>query len=155
MTQSVFAQFIDISPASLSSIFTDRTKPTLNMVEAIKKKIPDISTDWLMFGVGDMYTTTPSAVNNNSTDNRHTSAGLFDEISDTPKSSSPVLDFNDNRSQIRNGIQERINTNGVNITHTNNSSENLKIIDKPQRKVVEIRVFYDDQTWESFSASKK
>lgn len=38
MTQQVFAQFIDMSPASLSSIFNGRTKPTLNIVEAIKRK---------------------------------------------------------------------------------------------------------------------
>ena len=54
MTQQVFAQFIEMSPASLSSIFNGRTKPTLNIVEAIKKKSPDISTDWLMFGSGSM-----------------------------------------------------------------------------------------------------
>ena len=55
MTQQVFAQFIEMSPASLSSIFNGRTRPTLNIVEAIKKKIPDINTDWLMFGSGSMY----------------------------------------------------------------------------------------------------
>jgi len=55
MTQQTFAQFIGMSPALLSSIFNERTKPTINIVEAIKNKIPRISTDWLMFGVGDMY----------------------------------------------------------------------------------------------------
>ena len=49
MTQQVFAQFIDMSPASLSSIFNGRTKPTLNIVEAIKRKIPDINTNWLLY----------------------------------------------------------------------------------------------------------
>ena len=55
MTQQVFAEFIGVGAATLSSIFNDRTRPTLNIVEAIKKKIPNISTDWLMFGSGDMY----------------------------------------------------------------------------------------------------
>ena len=55
MTQQVFADYIQQSPATLSSIFNGRTRPTLNIVEAIKKKIPNISTDWLMFGSGDMY----------------------------------------------------------------------------------------------------
>ena len=55
MTQQVFAQFIEMSPASLSSIFTGRTRPTINIVEAIKKKIPNLNTDWLMFGTGEMY----------------------------------------------------------------------------------------------------
>jgi len=64
MTQQVFAQFIDVSAASLSSIFNGRTRPTLNIVEAIKKKVPDISTDWLMFGTGSMYNSdqTPTEV---------------------------------------------------------------------------------------------
>ena len=55
MTQQEFAEFLHISPASLSSIFTGRTRPTLSIVEAIKKSLPDISTDWLMFGIGQMY----------------------------------------------------------------------------------------------------
>ena len=33
--------------------------------------------------------------------------------------------------------------------------EEVKIVDKPMRKVTEIRVYYDDQTWESFVPSKK
>ena len=31
----------------------------------------------------------------------------------------------------------------------------MKFVDKPQRRVTEIRVYYDDQTWESFVPSKK
>ena len=50
MSQQAFASFIDISPATLSSIFNGRTKPTISIIEAIKKKIPNINTDWLMFG---------------------------------------------------------------------------------------------------------
>ena len=55
MTQQVFAEFIGTSPATLSGIFNGRTNPTLAIVELIKKKIPDINTDWLMFGSGQMY----------------------------------------------------------------------------------------------------
>ncbi len=61
MSQQAFAAFIDISPATLSSIFNGRTKPTLVIVEAIKKKIPDINTDWLMFGSGNMFSTLAEA----------------------------------------------------------------------------------------------
>ena len=55
MTQQTFANFIGMAPGTLSSIFNDRTRPTINIVEAIKKKLPDVSTDWLMFGEGSMY----------------------------------------------------------------------------------------------------
>ena len=36
MSQQTFANFIGINAASLSSIFNDRTRPTLNTVEARK-----------------------------------------------------------------------------------------------------------------------
>ena len=55
MSQQTFANFIGINAASLSSIFNDRTRPTLNTVEAIKSKIPNLNTDWLMFGHGQMF----------------------------------------------------------------------------------------------------
>ena len=67
MSQQVFADFIGLSPATLSSIFNGRTRPTLNIVEAIKNKIPTISTDWLLMGVGDMYIS-PSTGDSTSSD---------------------------------------------------------------------------------------
>ena len=38
-TQKVFANFIGMSEGALSSIFNGRTKPTLNIVEAIRKNV--------------------------------------------------------------------------------------------------------------------
>ena len=57
MTQQAFSKFTGISAAVLSGIFTGRTKPTINQVEAIRKKIPNISLAWLLFGEGSMYDT--------------------------------------------------------------------------------------------------
>ena len=55
MTQQVFADFLQQSPATLSSIFNHRTRPTLNIVDAIKAKIPNISIEWLLYGTGEMF----------------------------------------------------------------------------------------------------
>ena len=30
----------------------------------------------------------------------------------------------------------------------------VKYIDRPQRKITEMRIFYDDQTWETFTPKK-
>ena len=60
MTQQVFANAIGTTPATLSGIFNDRTRPTINIIESIKKKFPDISLEWLMFGLGDMYQQAPT-----------------------------------------------------------------------------------------------
>ena len=52
MTQQVFADFLQQSPATLSSIFNGRTRPTLQVIDAIKTKIPNISIEWLLYGSG-------------------------------------------------------------------------------------------------------
>ena len=142
MTQQVFAQFIEMSPASLSSIFNGRTKPTINIVEAIKKKIPDISTDWLMFGSGTMYIDRKSDGGQKVEPSSATQESLFD-FSDTPTSS------------VENTPPTVQNINSVKTTRQNSAREEIKYIDKPARRVTEIRVFYDDQTWESFVPAKK
>ena len=149
MTQQVFADFIGTTPATLSGIFNDRTRPTINIVESIKKKIPDISTDWLMFGMGDMYLTPQSEENGQgeSPDGTQNGGSMGHE---------PMLNFSSTPTPTPtlNG-QHTVFPNGVRSTHQENLREEAKIIDKPQRHVTEIRVYYDDQTWESFVPSKK
>jgi len=145
MTQQVFADYIGLAPATLSSIFNGRTRPTLNVVEALKKKIPNISIDWLMFGSGDMY------LNKNENpvpDQMASEKGIFDQ--------SPMLDFEQNPIDT----PQNMGPLAQNHTTIKNSRpepirEEVKIIDKPQRKVIEIRVFYDDQTWDTFVPMKK
>ena len=149
MTQYVFAQFIEISPATLSSIFNGRTNPTMNIVGAIKKKIPNISTDWLMFGTEPMYLDGDSAVQPSVSG---TSAPTSGSGANT---SEPILDFRPQPTTASSRPSAPVNYNSVKNTRTENTREELKIIDKQQRRVIEIRVFYDDQTWDTFVPAKK
>lgn len=55
MSQQDFAAKLGISAASLSSIFTGRTRPTNNHVQAIHKAFPEININWLLFGEGDSH----------------------------------------------------------------------------------------------------
>lgn len=149
MTQQVFAEFIGVGAATLSSIFNDRTRPTLNIVEAIKKKIPNISTDWLMFGSGDMY------LSENPTPNAGSESG-FQSADNRQVGYSPMLDFNETSSPTpQNSFLQPQNVNSVKSTRPDNDRIEVKFVDKPQRKIVEIRVFYDDQTFDTFEPKKK
>src|SRR5574344_177457 len=140
MTQTVFAQFIEVSPASLSSIFNGRTKPTLPIMEAIKKKIPNINLEWLMLGSGSMFMNQEgdrSTAENASTPTHVMQESLFDFTPPsvpTPESSSSLQQKN----------------TSVRSTRLNTLQAESRIIDNSPRRVTEIRVFYDDQTWESF-----
>lgn len=145
MTQQVFADYIGLAPATLSSIFNGRTRPTLNVVEALKKKIPNINTDWLMFGSGEMY---QNSAGNSSSDQAPSENGNFDQ--------SLMLDFDQPLSPTTPNTGQIVqNPAIIKNSRPEPMREDIKILDKPQRKVIEIRVFYDDQTWDTFVPVKK
>ncbi len=139
MTQQTFANFIGMAPGTLSSIFNDRTRPTINIVEAIKKKLPDVSTDWLMFGNGPMYNSSNNADNS--------------QASDVPGTNEPVFNFESSSSPLPDSGVRSKTVGNSNIVPEGYSFE-LKKTDKHVRQITEIRVYFDDQTWESFVPSK-
>lgn len=146
MTQQVFAQSIGLSPATLSSIYNGRTNPTLNIVEAIKKKIPNISIDWLMFGTGDMYVVAADGSESSHVD--------MPDVQNIPQET--LIDFNQSATPTPTRVNlQTQNLNGVRNTRSEIVREEVKYLDKPQRRVIEIRVFYDDQTWDTFVPVKK
>lgn len=145
MTQQTFANFTGLSAASLSSVFNDRTKPTLNTVEAIKRSVPNLNTDWLMFGKGSMFVddTGGDAATDNPKPKPQQRFPHDLELSFAADVPAPSTD-----NHAASGRQSVSNT-------LNNPSQNvMKNIDKPRRNITEIRVFYDDQTWESFVPKK-
>ena len=151
MTQQVFSDFIGVGAATLSSIFNGRTRPTLNIVEAIKKKIPNISTDWLMFGSGEMYLPEPDLA-----DTAPSYSKQPGEERIQPQ--SLMLDFNVAQDPVSSPpmpSQPSSHFNGVRSTRPETVREEIKYVDRPQRRVIEIRVFYDDQTWDTFVPAKK
>lgn len=148
MTQQVFADYIGLAPATLSSIFNGRTRPTLNVVEALKRKIPNINFDWLMLGVGPMYI--------DQSIDEAAAEPADDHLEPRPRIENPMLDFDQSPSPTPQSAPQRVAfVNSVRSTRPETEREDLKIIDKSQRKVIEIRVFYDDQTWDTFVPAKK
>lgn len=137
MNQQSFAEALDISPASLSSIFNDRTKPTLNHIDAIKNKFPNINLDWLLYGTGPMFLDEGSSAQVDTvTDSSDESVLNFDDSTDDVLTPHPIvshIDYNVHKEAAQR--QEQMN---------------MKIINNKQRNITEIRVFYDDQTWETF-----
>lgn len=166
MTQQEFAARLGISPASLSSIFTGRTNPTNNHVMAIHHAFPEINVSWLLFGEGEMLVPAshesvsgPAEENGGRTAEPESSAAmagtneppsLFDsEVLRSPSQSasqpsSPIRqNYEYRREQQRPArASDRPFEMGINI-------------DKKCRKVKEIRVFFDDGTYESFVPSSK
>ena len=146
MTQQVFADFLQQSPATLSSIFNGRTRPTLQVIDAIKTKIPDISIEWLLYGTGDMYISHPQGPE------EPVLGGQMVGQEQTLNFDSPLPTY---QSMPQNVGSTAAFQQGVKSTHPEIIREEIKIIDKQPRKVTEIRVYYDDQTYETFVPAKK
>ncbi len=50
-----FAEEIGVQPSSISHIISGRNNPSLDFVMKMLDKYPSLSTDWLLFGKGQMY----------------------------------------------------------------------------------------------------
>lgn len=129
MTQKEFASELCIAEGTLSSVFTGRTKPTNNIVSAIHERFPEVSIPWLMFGEGDMLASSPNDASQKSV-NVDKQAGSSDgSVQQDMFSTAPSM------RTIDRPVQEVV-----------------KYIDRAPRKITEIRVFYDDGTFETFKA---
>ena len=133
MTAAQFAEKIGISPSSLSHILSGRNNPSLEVVMKIHKACDYISLDWLLYGEGQMETDVDSD------NNIHYTPSLFDENPVNPSKETITLE---NRKEMA-------------LRSTGNTPKEIvkqEIIykEKPPRKITEIRIFFDDNTYETF-----
>lgn len=54
LNKSSFARAIGIDPSRMTHIFNGHNEPTLDMVRRIVVAFPDVSSEWLISGIGDM-----------------------------------------------------------------------------------------------------
>lgn len=150
MNQQTFSKMTGISTASLSSIFNGRTNPTLMHVEAIRNKFPNINLNWLLYGEGGMFVPTANP----------TPTTLFDEADQannpTPQTVSEAPQKTDILSEgLLNFDEQTVLSAPQQIANTRKTQQpTFAIQSTPLRRITEIRVFYDDQTWESFVPKK-
>ena len=136
LTNAEFAEKIGISTSSLSHILTERNKPSLEVVMRIHKAYPSINLNWLLYGEGEM-----KVVEEGTTDG---DSRLYNNENPENASGYPVrFDFcKENASSTPgNGMQNTV-------------KEEIKYIEKPHPKIVEIRIFFDNGTYQVFRPEK-
>ena len=166
LSQIEFANKLGISPASLSSILTGRTNPTSKHIMGIHQGFPEINVNWLMFGEGTMLaaghegndelqqaekTNEDASASENSVTAEEQLGGenieqrsLFtQEQIAHPTIEQKVAAYGSRREQ-----RSTIRGNGSVISTAIN-------IDKDERRIKEIRVFYNNGTYESFVPSNR
>lgn len=131
LTAAQFAEKIGISSSSLSHILSGRNNPSLDVVKKIHKACDYINLNWLLHGEGEMRTDVDSDHEAN------LSPSLFDENGE----------FMSNHPEISEYRKEN-ELNGPLYAPKDLVYKEVKYIEKPVRKITEIRIFYDDGTYE-------
>lgn len=165
LSQKQFANELSVAEATISSIYRGRTSPTNNLIQAMHTAYPAINVNWLMFGEGEMLLPltpetavgevpssavleAPSAAGDGIGQNVGFSTAetpcLFDAptTNNTRAGALKTSNFSDLPTELR--LAEALSQ----LKKTNE-------VDKPARKIKEIRVFFDDGTYEAFVPSTK
>lgn len=137
----VFAETIGVQQSTLSHILNDRNKPSLEVVMKVHQTYNYVSLEWLLYGKGEMM----DATNNSAllASNGDYQPSLFDE---NPVNSSKGTTALENRKEIASKSTENTPKEIV--------KQEIRYIEKPIRKITEIRIFFDDNTYETFRPEK-
>ena len=140
MTAAQFAEKIGISPSSLSHILSGRNNPSLEVVMKIHKACNYVNLSWLLYGEGSMEIQPEEPL---SEESGITGMSLFDE---SPFFMGNDTDERENRKEIA--------PKSPVFTPKEIVREEIKYIEKPARKITEIRIFFDNGTYETFRPDK-
>ena len=176
MSQSQFADYIGVNRPTLSHVIAGRNNPSIEIMMKIHQRFPKINILWLLDGIGDYETKTSVDYSPNSlVEEQHTDENLLSSSQsplDAEEDSGPSIPFsspgNDTPSRFYQGDLFAENS----IFTTENTGAAKKRKEMPlqpppkapymsdtqtdyarkflQRKIVEIKIFYDDGTYETF-----
>lgn len=138
-----FAESINVAQATLSQIIRGRNLPSMDFMLRLRQRYPDISLDWLLSGEGCMSKLEDETKLLGDADKLMNECGslplLFAENAENLTESSCL-------SENRKEFAVKSNKNIV------KSAVNQEIIykERPARKITEIRIFFDDNTYETF-----
>ncbi len=124
LNSSKFADIVDIQRSRMSHIMSGRNNPSIDVVVRIVEKFPEISTDWLINGKGEMLN--EKIINQSSTSNN--SDELIEEI--IPNDSHDRVNFNTSNSFSKTELPFKSASNG-----------------KPVDRII---VFYTDDSFKEY-----
>jgi plasmid maintenance system antidote protein VapI len=99
-----FAEILGIERSNVSHIMSGRNNPSLTVVQKILKNFPDISSDWLLFGEGNMLKANATGVNtsvNTNTDAVSAAAPVVNaNVAPAPPTNTASANTNVGTSQV-------------------------------------------------------
>ena len=141
MSSVQFAEKIEISPSSLSHILNGRNKPSLEVVMKIHKACSYVNLPWLLYGEGEMEELANDPILEDSA-----ISGVM-MLGESPLFASNGAEDCENRKEME--LRTPVYAPKEIVR------EEVKYIEKPARKITEIRIFFDNGTYETFRPDKQ
>ncbi len=139
LTSSHFADDIDVPRSSISHILANRNKPSLDIINKIIKKYPDISFEWLMNG--ELIRTEGIEKQSN---NQEQIANQFVKPEGNDKASGYIsVEQKEVSRKYRNNEQQ------VTKISTTEDRPNTNYI----KKIARVMVFYTDNTFDTYEST--
>lgn len=134
LTAGAFAESIGVAQATISHILGPRNKyPSIEVILRLHQRYNDVNLAWLLTGEGNM-----------SNDATSVEGGGFDYplFADNPEILSDGPNEIENRKEIVSEIVRKMPKEIV--------KQEIIYKERPPRKITEIRIFFDDNTYETF-----
>lgn len=135
MTPSSFAESIEIQRSTLTHILRGRNNPSLDVVMKIHQRFKYVNLDWLLYGNGNMI------------NQEKTSDDLQRSLFDENEEIKPI-------TQVDLEYRKEMPLKTTETAYKEPVKEEIRYIEKPPRKITEIRIFFDDNTFEIFKGEK-
>ena len=169
LNNTQFCNEVCIAQGTLSHIRSGRTEPSLNILRSIAQAFPDINPAWLFYDEEPMYknASSPTSGNDETDDIYKDNESSVDALSDAQM---PLFAFASDDAKHSTGNAAASSASATNqpaASPRRSSSTNIPVYtaldvqgivaetikqqQKPQRKIVEVRIFFDDGTFETFS----
>ncbi len=145
ITQSQFADKIEVGRASISHVLSGRNNPSYEFIKAIMSKYPTLNMEWLMFGKGKMYNTPQPASKGNAREDV-----LFNDLFAETESKQPentedtLLDSIEDNAEIQK-LEPAQQTVPFSVIKDLVESTQQPV---QQRKVSKIIVLFDDGSFQ-------
>lgn len=126
-TSAQLAEEIGVQPSGISHILSGRNKPSLDFVLKMLEKYPFLSTEWLLFGKGNMY-------------KGESMQKLFEDLKESEESSDNI-------------INQPVEESGKEISDVNIRNTGDQVRDR-KHKVEKIVWFYTDNSFHEYLPGK-
>lgn len=142
MTAGAFAESIGVAQATISHILGPRNKyPSTEVILRLHQRYNDINLEWLLTGKGNM-----SNEVNAMTDSSESNELDYPLFAENPENLSGGPGETENRKEIASGILPKAPKEIV--------KQEIIYKERPPRRITEIRIFFDDNTYETFKPEK-